>query len=334
MKRLYVILSIGILLTGMYSFFAFSHEIHAQYEVTEDDITVLSDPEIPPPLQNITLTLSSYATDINSAFVIWKVGGKTQLSGTGEKKFQVTTGENGSTTVVDITIRPVSGEVIQKQFVIRPADIDILWEGADSYVPPFYKGRALPTSEGLIRVVAIPQVKDGSLQTDVSNFVFKWKRDDKVIQSGSGYGKNSLLLRQSYLNKKEVLDVSATGIGTGIITQKKFEVPIFKPKILFYEKDPLLGIRYNRALDQSFEVASGEKTIVAEPYFFGPVDALSPELEYTWTINGQSIYTPEIKNVLTVKKGTSAGVATIGLEIKNLLRLFMNGKTQTDITLR
>jgi hypothetical protein len=90
-------------------------------------------------------------------------------------------------------------------------------------------------------------------------------------------------IRQSYLNKKESLDVSATGIGTGVVTQKNFEVPIFKPKILFYEKDPLLGIKYNRTLDSSFEVASGEKTIVAEPYFFGPSSALSPELDYAWT---------------------------------------------------
>lgn len=334
MKQFYTLLFIGILLTGTYGFFGITQKTQAQYEVTEDDITVLSDPEIPPPLQNVTLTLSSYATDINSAFIIWKVGGKTQLSGTGEKKFQITTGETGSTTVIDITIRPVTGELIQKQFIIRPADIDILWEGADSYIPPFYRGRALPTSEGLIRVLAIPQVKDGALQTDVNNFVFRWKRDDKVVQSGSGYGKNSLLLRQSYLNKKESLDVSATGIGTGVVTQKIFDVPIFKPKILFYEKDPLLGIKYNRTLDSSFEVASGEKTIVAEPYFFGPSSALSPELDYAWTINGQSIYTPEIKNVLTIKKGTSTGVATIGLEIKNLLRLFMSGKTQTDVTLR
>jgi hypothetical protein len=334
MKRLYTALFIGILVTGMYGFIGLTQKTFAQYEVTEDDITVLSDPEIPPPLQNTTLTLSSYATDINSAFIIWKVAGKTQLSGTGEKRFQITTGETGSVTIVDITIRPVTGELIQKQLVIRPADIDILWEGADSYVPPFYKGRALPTSEGLIKILAIPQVKDGALQTDVNNFVFKWKRDDKVVQSGSGYGKNSLFIRQSYLNKKESLDVSATGIGTGVSTQKTFEVPIFKPKILFYEKDPLLGIKYNRTLDDSFEVASGEKTIIAEPYFFGPSLALSPELDYAWTINGQTIQTPQIKNMLTIKKGTSTGVGNIGLEIKNILRLFMGEKAQADVTLR
>jgi hypothetical protein len=193
MKRFYTLLFISIFFGGMYGFFAIPQKIQAQYEIAEEDITILSDPEVPPPLQNVTLTLSSYATDINSAFVIWKVAGKTELSGTGAKKFQVTTGETGSTTVIDVTIRPVTGEIIQKQYVIRPADIDILWEGADSYVPPFYKGRALPTSEGLIKVLAIPQVKDGALQTDVNNFVFKWKRDDKVIQSGSGYGKNSLI---------------------------------------------------------------------------------------------------------------------------------------------
>jgi hypothetical protein len=334
MRRFYTALFTGIIVTGVCIFFATPQKIGAQYEITEEDVTILSDPEVPPPLENVTLTLSSYATDINSAFIIWKVAGKTELSGTGEKKFQLTTGETGSTTIIDVTIRPVTGELLQKQFVVRPADIDILWEGADSYIPPFYKGRALPTSEGLIKILAIPQVKDGALQTDVNNFVFKWKRDDKVIQSGSGYGKNSLFIRQSYLNKKEALDVSATGIGTGVLTQKKFDVPIFKPKILFYEKDPLLGIKYNRTLDNSFEVASGEKTIIAEPYFFGPSSALSPELEYTWTINGQTIQTPQIKNNLTIKKGTSAGVANIGLEVKNVLRLFMNGKAQTDVTLR
>jgi len=45
---------------------------------------------------------------------------------------------------------------IDKEIVIEPAQLDILWESTDSYVPPFYEGKALPSIESTIKVVALP----------------------------------------------------------------------------------------------------------------------------------------------------------------------------------
>lgn len=334
MKRVgIVILFVLVFLGSIAAFFLYTAQ--AQYEITEDDVSLNIDPEIPGPRQNVTIKLVSYITDMNTAFVIWKVNGKTELSGIGKKQLQITSGEIGELTTIDISIRPESGELLQKQLIIRPAEIDILWEGIDGYTPPFYRGRSLPVSEGIIRVLAIPQIKDASGIVDTSNFTFQWKRNNKVLGNSSGYGKNSLTITQSYLNEVEDLEINAKSVGLNYLAQKRFEVPVYKPKVLFYEKDPLLGIKYNQALGSSINLSSGEKTIIAEPYFFGPFYALSDEIEYKWKINSESVETPKIRNVLTIKKtDNQKGVASIELEVKQLLRLFLDGKTRIDVNLQ
>ena len=39
----------------------------------------------------------------------------------------------------------------------------LLWQANDSYVPPFYKGKALPGADTKIKIVAMPEIRSGSL---------------------------------------------------------------------------------------------------------------------------------------------------------------------------
>lgn len=320
---------------GVFSVYAQSvQDIQDISRVGNDDVDVIVTPEVPGAFEDVTMKVQSYLTDVNRAFIIWKKDGKTLLSGTGKIDFSFTTNDVGRETVIDVEMLLIGGESVKKHFSFNPAEVNLVWEGADSYTPPFYRGRALPTSEGVMRVLAIPQMKIGSNITSTSNYVFTWKRNDKVIQRGSGYEKNAFLFRQDYLNDEEHIEVTSQDNTSGAIAKGDVIMKTYTPKIVFYERDPIYGIDWAHALEGEFDVASAEKTIIAIPYFFSPADPLANDFSYTWSINGKEIDTPAIKNMLTLKSSGQQGVSNITLKIENALKLFLDATGSITVNLK
>jgi hypothetical protein len=324
----------SIFLAFFILFFGISQMVFAQSAVEEGDITSTVIPEIPGPLQRTTITLQSYITDLNRAFISWQINGKQDLSGYGKKQLSFTTGNTGETTTITYSIRPVSGELIQNRIVVNPAEINLLWEGADSYTPPFYRGRALPGPEGLVRVVALPQIKSGNSLLKADDYIFTWKRQDSIVQGSSGFGKNSFVFQKDYLNPNETIGVTGQNNATGSKANAEIVISGYIPKILFYEKNSLLGVRSQETLKDGFSVAGNDKTIIAIPYFVSPQNATASELTYEWKINGESTPTPSPKNILTLRSGTQKGTAVLNLHISSLKKLFLDVAGRLSINLQ
>jgi hypothetical protein len=299
----------------------------------ESDIILTVSPEIPGAQQRVTISLESYVTDLNRAHISWQKDGKQDLLGYGKKQFSFTTGNIGQSTVVTVNIRVESGEIINRRVVVNPAEINLLWEGADSYTPPFYRGRALPGPEGTVRIIAIPQIQQNKTLLSPEDYTFTWKKQDRIIQASSGYGKNAFTFTKDYLNPSEMIEVIGQNNKTGARATGKISVQAFKPKILFYEKNSLLGIRQQQALQNGYTVGDSDKTIIALPYFISPQNNMSKELVYEWKINDRFVPTPAIKNILTLRKGTQKGVAAIEVTITSLKKLFLEEKARLSISL-
>ena len=119
-------------------------------QVSTQDVSFSSSPEVPGAFTDTTITVSSYLTNVSRAYFIWKKDGTTVLSTTGANTYTFTTGDIGHPTTINVMMLLTTGETIQKTLVFNPSEVDLVWEGADSYTPPFYRGRALPASEGAI----------------------------------------------------------------------------------------------------------------------------------------------------------------------------------------
>lgn len=298
----------------------------------ESDITLKVSPENPGAFQTVTFSVSSFLFNANSQMITWSVDGKTARSGLGVTTFSVETKAIGTTTTVGMTL-DVGGETIRKTVVLRPAEIDLLWESANGYAPPFYRGRILPTKESSVRVVAIPSVKAGSTALKASDFTYTWKRAGGIVNSSSGYNKNSFVFQKDFLNPTESLSVTITGVGNTYTATKDIVVPSFNPVILLYERHPLLGIRYEKEIGPTMTLPVGEKTILAEPYFMSAIGPTSNYLNYVWEINGAPISTPSKKNQLTLRGSGQAGASRISLEIENITKLFEEASRFLSITL-
>jgi len=302
-----------------------------QIEVQEGEIEVKTNPSNPQPYQNITITLSSYATDLNKAIISWQGESGTLISGIGKTSYSFTAGGPNTTTIFNINIKPTgSMSTITKRVVIAPSEIEIMWEAVDGYTPPFYKGKSLPISGGLVKVVAIPNTN--TIKTGNGSLTYTWKNNDNTVLDASGYNKNSYIFRNDVYSDKSQIKVTASSVNGNYGAESTIQVPTYNPKIVFYKKSPSEGVLYNVALDKEAQMLEDEMTIVAAPYFL-PIKNTSNVFSYDWSINGKTISTPSKKNELTIRPNSRGGYATVNLVIENLSELFQKVSNNLKLTL-
>ena len=276
-------------------------------------------PENPLPNQSVTISLSAYGADINTADISWSVNGKTENSATGVSQFTFTAGKNGEVKNVVATILFGNNPVVTKTFTIVPQDVSLIYE-ADSYTPPFYKGKGLYGLEGTVNFVAVPNLLSPSgTKLNPNNLIYKWTIDGTVLGSKSGYGKNSLSYTGSILGKdvSVIVDVSSpdntsTGRAGMLLT-------VQKPEVLLYEKNPLYGVLFNKELSSN-DVSLSEKeiTVQAVPYSTSANSETASNLSYSWMINNSKIPVPPNQNFVTLRNSTGQkGSSLISVLVDN-----------------
>ncbi len=291
-----------------------------EIQLQDSDINVTTYPDNPEPYDDITITLKSYATDLNSALIQWQSGSKTLLSGYGKTSYSFKALGPNTTTIFTVSITPAGSiDTVTKQIAISPSEVEILWESIDGYTPPFYKGKSFISAEGTIKAVAIPNTS--TIKQGKGNIVYNWKENDSPEQSASGYNKDSYVFTNSELNSKEDVTVTASSIDGQYNATKTIEVPIINPKILFYLKSPTEGTLYNTALSDDTFVSGDEATMVAEPYFLA-LKGKENIFTYSWKINGDGITTPSNPRELTIRPTSRGGYATIDIVMENLNTLY------------
>lgn len=312
------ILAILLLLGGFFTpIFLGSHIAFAAGEATRDAISIDIFPEFPGFGDPVTITLSSYGTDLERASIIWKEGNVTRISGVGETRYTTVAPNSAGTKAVTVTVNQISGATITKTIAITPATVDLLVESIDSYTPPFYKGRSLPTRESLVKVSAVPQISNLS---DSKNAVYTWKQNSKARPEFSGYGKRYFVYKNGFLDTTDTISVlSSTQAGSSAAENQK-TINLYTPKVLLYQDHPSQGLLTNRAITDTFTMEGSETTFVAVPYFTTPSiynNPLAGNLAYTWKINGSET-APTERNRITLRRPEgSSGTAKLNVSVKN-----------------
>jgi hypothetical protein len=135
--------------------------------------TLRTSPEFPGPNTKIKVRIEAYGVDIGNAKIIWSIDGVPTYEGNGLTEISFTTKNLGEKTVVTVTAFTTVGRRLDDEITIEPAEVDLLWE-AKTYVPPFYKGKALPTYASDVRVTAMPRL--GSVTADPNEYSYVWRR--------------------------------------------------------------------------------------------------------------------------------------------------------------
>ena len=288
-------------------------------DLPQADINITMTPPNPGPNQVVYVSIESYGTNLNSAKITWKLNGKIIGSGIGEKTFNFNTGSMNSTTGLGITIETQDGNTIEKTYNIKPTSVDLIWESG-GFVPPFYKGKSLFSHQNIITITAIPHItsNDGT-EINSKNLIYKWKKNGSVISSASGYGQNSLTFVSSLISRPFQIDVEVTTTDREGSSYANISLNPSDPSIIFYKKDPIFGIQFQKALVGTIGLGnSKEINIIGFPLFYGTTNSHAPELIYKWLVNGVSTNNSpdQSTQIFRQNEGTS-GMSKIGLSIEN-----------------
>jgi len=312
---------------------------HAQLvpRFTANEITLDVNPVNPDAFENTTITLQTFAVDIDLYYITWFVNKEEVVSGFGKKSLNVPIGQYGESTFVEILIKAKDGRIVRKTINLRPATVDVLWEAFDSYVPPFYQGKALPSRGAILKVTAIPNLVIGDNYIDHKKLDYTWKWNYRVKDTSSGYNKQFMGIKNLFTNLEEVLSVEVQNTAGTIRGEGETRVTLREPEIIFYNTFPQSSQNnISRALTTLNSKTNTPSSIGIAPYFFSIRPGSSPDLLiYKWLANDEVIASNKktLKNLLSIELN-SKGTTEIKASIQHPTEDFQTARGLMNITSR
>jgi hypothetical protein len=283
------------------------------------DISLSTIPLDPKPGESVKVSVQSYSVDLDQATILWKYNGVIVANGIGVRSVNVTAPASGQLGTVTATISAPGVPQASASIVLRPASIDVLWEAADAYTPPFYKGKALAATGGALKAVAIPSA------SAPRSVVYRWSENGSALQDQSGYNKSSVIVSPDALAATETLTVSAESgafVGNGSVS-----VPPRQPSLIAYLKNE--GFTdYTNGFTQSIVAGGTGTTVRFEPYYFSTPTSIASDLSFTTSVDGTVAFGDPINELRfsrpsdNASAAISVGVSTALYTLQNLTKTF------------
>lgn len=290
-------------------------------DMLNSDVSIGVYPESPQPNQPVTVTIETYEFNLDASNTTWYVNNTLAQEGRGLKTLTFQTRDIGQPSVVRILIDSPRGQIV-KNITITPNIVTILWE-AQTYTPPFFKGKALFSHQSTVTLLAQPQLIVGGKALNPANLTYKWTKNGTVLGNQSGYGRQTLTLDGSVISRNLRILVEVEDPRSGAIASGVVDVAPVEPEILTYVVDPLYGIQYNKAITGKLPLTGREVTLTAVPYSFSDITTTDREsIYYNWSINGDQISDGLNTRTRVFRKvGDVFGISTIGLRVEHNDRL-------------
>lgn len=287
-------------------------------------------PEHPKPYTTVTVKYESFSFDTDRALLTWSVNGKEVLSGIGELTLRVPLGGEGSVTRVGVVVRPNEGGTVRDQILITPAFVSLVWEATDTYVPPLYKGKALPSEGGLVRVVALPSFYSGTTPYNPKTINYQWSINGERVKALSGVGKQTLETKLNYFENENIIEVVASTFDGLQSAEESLSIAPTRINPRFYIYDPLLGVDFSKAFTKRVEITK-PTSFVYEPYYISNKDITSPNIETTWALNGLPVEPDEYRVISMTPKPDSSGVGTLSVTIEQTKKYLQKAESALQI---
>ena len=311
------------LLTSIFLFFLLTNSAVGQATETFD---IKLSPQTPAPNESVLAYIASFSIDPDTSIITWKINGSAVKTGIGERKINFTAPKSGEKLTLSAEVVSSSGIKLSQTVTVQPLSFDLIWEALDSYTPPLYRGKALPGEEGSILVTVIPPIKQNG-----EDYVYTWKRNNKVTGSASGYGKRTFVFSMNFLNKEDRIEVELYD-KNGTVGKKSVILRPFSPLLELYETNPLSGPNYSKAISDSFSLPGQEASLIAEPYFFSPKSKTSSQLRFKWSLNGKGVQPTLGKDELTLRPDSKeSGSASLQISISNAQKILQKATKSVTI---
>lgn len=264
-------------------------------------------PAYPKPYQTVTVRPSSTLIDLSSSEVVVSANGTVVSRGSGSAPANVTIGGPGSVTTVRVSAT-VDDKTYTKELRVRPADVALIVE-PQTTSHPFYLGGTGVASEGMLRLVAMPDLRSAAgARIDPASLVYTWKLGDRVLEAQSGIGKSYLSATAPVRYRDTLVTLTVATQDSSVVAQTQTLVAPVDPLVRIYRNDPLLGPLFDTALSGSIVMSGDEQTLRAVPYHF----TASPAI--TWFVNNAE--SGGDKDITLRATGSGGGTANLVAKVK------------------
>jgi len=299
------------------------------------NVEISLSPEYPQPGQIVIATVSSPSENVRNASIVWLLNNKIKQQKAGGTSFTFVAGKLGVPQNIGVLVKTLSGKALVKSLTIKPSQVTLLWE-ANTYTPPFYKGRALYSSGSLIRAEAIPNfVNRAGKKYDPSKLLYKWSKNGTVLGSLSGISANSIITNGPKFLGNYILSVEVSTQDKTQVARSAILVKTANPIIALYKNDPLTGVQYNNSIAPNQTISeTSQLEIQAIPYFMSVSNVNDNVLNYSWYVNNTKVSSVQnLPSLLSIQLSTTKSVATnIQVVVEHALHLLQTGRNNFNIT--
>lgn len=280
----------------------------------------------------INAIAKSSSVDLEGARITWTHNGTKILSGRGETSYTLTLGETGKPDVLELLVVSPDGQAYTAKKTIYPGKIHFTWY-ADTYTPPWYRGKSLITSSMQVTIFAIPEFITGKSEINSSDLIYTWIVDDRKVPvgAGSGRGKNSYTLTLSSIQGVSYkIGVEVKDNENTFLIKQSIPIEALPSKILFYEKTPL-DLTDRTPLSAQTIYAGESITLEAEP-FYTPRKVLQ-DITFSWSINRRTVSgrNTNDRTFQLITQPENSGRQTVAVVLKNIKNILQTSSAELPI---
>lgn len=290
----------------------------------QSGLSITLNPQYPKPSESFLVSVSSFSTSIQTSVVRWEHEGALVREGVGLSQITFQTAQD---TSLSVTVTDKNESVFTQNIPITVSDVDVLWQVNNAYVPPFYKGKALPVEEaGVISVVAIPN------RPERNSFLYRFQRNGVDVVGQGGLGKSSFDFSSSSFDNGNRVSAVAQNLNGDISVSGFNTIKYVAPEVVFYERDSRLGVSLEKVVKNNHTVSGESISIVAVPFFLSVLDLEQNVVKMEWTVGNSKTQAPGLKNQISVAiTPGQRGIVPIELFVENTARIFEKGTVRLNL---
>jgi len=263
-------------------------------------------PDNPAPYGTVRITPIANQVDVANATMTVTANGKTVASGNAGPA-TITLGAAGVPITIVVRLTE-AGSVYTEQVIVTPQGIVLVAEPLSS-APPLYPGKALVPLGGSVRVVAVADMRStGGKRLNPDTLSYAWTVDGVDFDGASGIGRKTAIVDSPLPYHSSSVVVTVISPDGLLASGASIDLVSTDPSVRIYERDPLLGIRFDRVLTSPYALPGAEATLYAGLYSF-PTSLGAPSLQ--WFVNGILAQTARL---ITLRPtGSGAGTASLSV---------------------
>ncbi len=275
--RIFILVLIPELLLGVIT--------HAQ--MVPAPLSLAASPSSPSPGAMVTVQAATPTFDKDRAFFAWTVDGKARpdFSGNGKNEIRLAAGDIGSQIRVSVSVSPSEGDGGDASLMIRVSGLSLTYV-AQTLIPRWYRGKALPTTNSIVDIIAIPEFVINGTRVAPENLIYHWSMDDQT-NALTGAGKQVFQIRTSDLpGISHQVDVTIEDTDRKIHKEGRMIIEPGDPRVVIYPSTPLGGIESRSANGAALQ-KRGLVDVAGEAFYFPATSRQN--LAWSWDLGGTPV---------------------------------------------